>query len=103
MFCLDPTKDSVHHNLPFTVLGTGFLWVGWNGYNAGASLAADGISSEELQIMMINIFRICIAGCCQYQYLRSCCSISMGNNGCDPWYDFHIWCMFRFVGGFSRE
>ena len=35
-------KHISNNNLPFTVLGTGFLWVGWNGYNAGASLASDG-------------------------------------------------------------
>jgi Amt family ammonium transporter len=30
------------HNLPFTVLGAAFLWVGWFGFNAGSALAADG-------------------------------------------------------------
>lgn len=28
------------HNLPFTVLGTGFLWFGWFGFNAGSAGAA---------------------------------------------------------------
>jgi len=30
------------HNLPFTVIGAGMLWVGWFGFNAGSQLAADG-------------------------------------------------------------
>ncbi len=30
------------HNLPFTVMGAGLLWVGWFGFNAGSALAADG-------------------------------------------------------------
>lgn len=30
-------------NLPFTILGTGLLWVGWMGFNGGSALAADGI------------------------------------------------------------
>jgi len=30
------------HNIPFTVLGAGLLWVGWFGFNGGSALAADG-------------------------------------------------------------
>ena len=30
------------HNLPFTVMGAGLLWVGWFGFNAGSALAANG-------------------------------------------------------------
>lgn len=29
-------------NLPFTILGTGLLWVGWMGFNGGSALYADG-------------------------------------------------------------
>lgn len=32
------------HNLPFVVLGTGLLWFGWFGFNAGSALTADGIA-----------------------------------------------------------
>ena len=32
------------HNVTFTLLGTGFLWFGWFGFNAGSSLAADEIA-----------------------------------------------------------
>ena len=32
------------HNLPFTILGTGLLWFGWFGFNAGSSLGANGIA-----------------------------------------------------------
>jgi len=32
------------HNLPFVVLGTGLLWFGWFGFNAGSSLAANGLA-----------------------------------------------------------
>ena len=34
------------HNLAFTALGAGMLWVGWFGFNAGSALAADGIASS---------------------------------------------------------
>ena len=33
------------HNLPFTVMGAGLLWVGWFGFNAGSALAADGAAT----------------------------------------------------------
>jgi Amt family ammonium transporter len=32
------------HNLTLTLTGAGLLWVGWFGFNAGSSLAADGLA-----------------------------------------------------------
>lgn len=40
-FGLEPNKP---HSLPLTLLGTGILWLGWFGFNAGSALAADGIA-----------------------------------------------------------
>jgi Amt family ammonium transporter len=30
------------HNIPYSVLGAGLLWVGWFGFNGGSALAANG-------------------------------------------------------------
>jgi ammonium transporter, Amt family len=32
------------HNMPFVALGTGLLWFGWFGFNAGSALAANGLA-----------------------------------------------------------
>jgi len=35
-------------NIPITVLGAGLLWVGWFGFNAGSSLAANDVAVNAL-------------------------------------------------------
>jgi Amt family ammonium transporter len=36
------------HNIPFTVLGAGLLWMGWFGFNGGSALAANGLAVTAL-------------------------------------------------------
>ena len=43
-----PREAMPPHNLPFTVLGTGILWFGWFGFNAGSALAANGLAAQAL-------------------------------------------------------
>lgn len=40
---LGPRKEIIHDagNIPYVILGTGLLWFGWFGFNAGSSLAAN--------------------------------------------------------------
>ncbi|HEX8849989.1 MAG TPA: ammonium transporter [Gemmatimonadaceae bacterium] len=50
---LGPRRDRgrsalLPHNVPFTLLGAGLLWVGWFGFNAGSALAADGVAANAL-------------------------------------------------------
>jgi ammonium transporter, Amt family len=41
-----PHQPMPPHNLTYTALGAGLLWVGWFGFNAGSALAADGIAAS---------------------------------------------------------
>ena len=34
------------HSMVLCMVGTGMLWVGWYGFNAGSALGADGIASN---------------------------------------------------------
>jgi Amt family ammonium transporter len=36
------------NNIPFVVLGTGLLWIGWFGFNAGSALTASGSAASAL-------------------------------------------------------
>ena len=42
-------KDAMPpHSLPLTLLGTGILWFGWAGFNAGSALGANGLAAQAL-------------------------------------------------------
>ncbi|HWK34784.1 ammonium transporter [Sphingomonas sp.] len=47
-----PTERIVPHSLTLTGVGTGLLWVGWFGFNAGSALGANGAAG----LAMINTF-----------------------------------------------
>jgi ammonium transporter, Amt family len=40
-----PKEPMRPHNLPFVLLGTGLLWFGWFGFNAGSALGASSIAA----------------------------------------------------------
>ena len=41
------------HNVPFTLLGTGLLWFGWFGFNAGSALGATPIAALAFTTTML--------------------------------------------------
>ena len=47
-----PKEPMAPHSLTLTMVGTGMLWVGWFGFNAGSELEADGTAG----LAMINTF-----------------------------------------------
>lgn len=40
------SEGLIPHNLPMTVLGTGLLWFGWFGFNAGSALSAGPLAAS---------------------------------------------------------
>jgi Amt family ammonium transporter len=38
------SKETVPANIPYVLIGTGLLWFGWFGFNAGSALAANSLS-----------------------------------------------------------
>jgi Amt family ammonium transporter len=41
-----PGERLLPHNVAFVALGTGLLWFGWFGFNAGSALAANGVAAQ---------------------------------------------------------
>jgi Amt family ammonium transporter len=53
-----PIEAMPPHSMTLTMVGTGLLWVGWFGFNAGSELEADGTAG----LAMINTFVATAAG-----------------------------------------
>jgi Amt family ammonium transporter len=49
-----PTTPMMPHNLTLTVAGTGMLWVGWYGFNAGSALGAGGGAAMALVVTQVS-------------------------------------------------
>jgi Amt family ammonium transporter len=53
------TANFAPHSLVLTMVGTGMLWVGWYGFNAGSAVAADGVAA---QAFMTTTLAAAVAG-----------------------------------------
>jgi Amt family ammonium transporter len=47
------TSPIIPHNVPFVLLGSGLLWFGWFGFNAGSALAASPIAGLAFVTTML--------------------------------------------------
>ncbi len=43
----------VPHNVPMTVIGAAFLWIGWFGFNAGSALGANELAANAFLVTQI--------------------------------------------------
>ncbi|MCC6074968.1 ammonium transporter [Pseudomonas sp. GCM10022188] len=48
-----PTTHMAPHNLGYTLIGAGMLWVGWFGFNAGSAIAANGTAGMAMLVTQI--------------------------------------------------
>ncbi|MCW3098551.1 MAG: Ammonium transporter [Chthonomonadaceae bacterium] len=48
-----PGEDSRPHNLTMTLIGTGLLWFGWFGFNAGSAIASNGLAGSAFVVTHI--------------------------------------------------
>jgi len=54
-----PREGAPPHSMPLVMLGTGILWFGWFGFNAGSALAANGTA---IQAFMNTFLAAAMAG-----------------------------------------
>ena len=54
-----PTEGHPPHSMPLVMIGTGILWFGWFGFNAGSALAANG---QAVQAFMNTFLAAAAAG-----------------------------------------
>ncbi len=53
-----PKSPMRPHNLPFVMLGTGLLWFGWYGFNAGSAVSSNGLAGSTF---LTTTFATCAA------------------------------------------
>lgn len=61
-------EDMRPHNLTYTTLGAGMLWVGWFGFNAGSQLASDSLASSAFAVTHFSA-AAGVLGWCLYEWV----------------------------------
>jgi ammonium transporter, Amt family len=49
----DPSTMTNPNNMTYTLLGSGLLWFGWFGFNAGSGLAVDGVAARAFVVTLV--------------------------------------------------
>lgn len=49
----DPHTLTNPNNMTYTLLGSGLLWFGWFGFNAGSGLAVDGLAARAFVVTLV--------------------------------------------------
>ena len=90
---LGPRKVQAHEaaHIPYVILGTGLLWFGWFGFNAGSSLAANNVATLALMntntasavAMLTWMFLECLRGR-KVSALGACIGAVVGLVGITP-------------------
>lgn len=60
--------DMRPHNLTYTTLGAGMLWVGWFGFNAGSELASDSLAASAFAVTHFSA-AAGVLGWCLYEWV----------------------------------
>ena len=63
-----PREPMVPHNVVLSLIGTGLLWVGWFGFNAGSALNAGRAGDERV---------------CGHAFFRGGGGLELGGDGMD--------------------
>lgn len=42
----DPDREVKHYNLPWVLMGTSILWIGWYGFNVGSTLTVSDVATQ---------------------------------------------------------
>ncbi|OAA26350.1 ammonium transporter [Frankia sp. EI5c] len=72
-----PGGDFRPHNVPFVLLGTAILWLGWFGFNAGSALGANKLAAYTLVNTQIAA-GVAILGWIAVEYLRDGKATTLG-------------------------
>jgi Amt family ammonium transporter len=55
-----PHTQMMPHNLPYTIVGAGMLWVGWFGFNGGSQVAANGSAALTVVVTHLSACAACV-------------------------------------------
>jgi Amt family ammonium transporter len=63
------------HNLVLCMVGTGMLWVGWYGFNAGSAVAADGVAANAFMTTTLATAVACATWALAEYFVRGKASV----------------------------